>query len=104
MSDLVDFEDLAQLDSHDLRSVFGQVTSDELLDALAGSTPGVRRQLLTKLVPSSAASMEASLLSHGPVSFEAVQAAQRTLVEALCRLSRGGQVAFDDPADMEMVA
>ena len=104
MSDMVDFEDLVQLDSHDLRSVFGQVTSGEILDALAGSSPGVRRQLLTKLVPSLASSLEGQLLAHGPVSFETVQTAQRNLVEALCRLSRGGQVAFDDPADMEMVA
>ena len=104
MSDLVDFEDLAQLDSHDLRSVFAQVTSDEILDALAGSTPGVRRQLLAKLVSATATSIEAALDTHGPVSFEAVHSAQRGLVEALCRLSRGGQVAFDDPADFEMVA
>lgn len=104
MSDLVDFEDLAQLDTHDLRSVFAQVSSDELLDALGGSTPGVRRQLLAKLVPSAAAVIEADLLNHGPISFEAVQTAQRILVEALCRLSRAGQVAFDDPADLEMVA
>ena len=104
MSDLVDFEDLAQLDAHDLRSVFGQVDSTEILDALAGSTLGVRRMLLTKLAPASAASLEASLTDHGPVSFETVHSAQRSLVEALCRLSRGGQVAFDDPADMEMVA
>ena len=37
---------------------------------------------------------------RGTVGFVVVQAAQRSLVEALCRLSRGGQVAFDDPADM----
>ncbi len=84
--------------------MFQQVSGDEMLDALAGSPLGVRRMLLTKLVPSSAASLEARLDAHGPVSFEAVHAAQRALVEALCRLSRGGQVAFDDPADMEMVA
>jgi flagellar motor switch protein FliG len=104
LSDLVDFEDLAQLDAPDLRAVFGQVAGGDILDALAGSTLGVRRQLLSKLVPASAASIEAQLDAHGPVSFEAVHTAQRALVEALCRLSRAGQVAFDDPADMEMVA
>ena len=45
-------------------------------------------------------SMAAEVASHGPVAVPAVHAAQRTLVEALCRLCRGSQVAFDDPADM----
>ena len=104
MSDLVDFEDLAQLDAPDLRAVFAQVASGDILDALAGASLGVRRLLLTKLVPANSASLEVQLANHGPVSFEDVHTAQRALVEALCRLSRGGQVAFDDPADMEMVA
>ena len=105
MSDLVDFEDLAQLDNADLRAVFGQVTEDEVLDALAGTSLGLRRRFLTKLPVSSATRLEAEINAHGPVGFLAVQAAQRTLVDALCRLSRGSQVAFDDPADLaDMVA
>ena len=62
-----------------------------------------RRQFLTKLRPESAAKLEAEIVEHGPVGFLTVQAAQRNLIEALCRLSRGGQVAFDDPDDL-MVA
>jgi flagellar motor switch protein FliG len=100
LSDLVDFEDLAQLDGADLRAVFGQVSDIDVLDALAGTGLGVRRMILTKLPPDSAARLEAEVDSHGPVAFPAVRAAQRVLVEALCRLSRGSQVAFDDPADM----
>ena len=103
MSDMVDFEDLAQLDGPDLRAVFGQVTDLDILDALAGTTLHVRRQFLTKLSPASAAKLEAEVDEHGSVNFLTVQAAQRNLVEALCLLSRGGQVAFDDPADL-MVA
>ncbi len=100
MSDLVDFEDLAQLDGPDLRAVFGQVSADDILDALAGTPLGVRRQILTRLQPASAARIEAEVDAHGPVDFVTVHAAQRNLVEALCRLSRCSQVAFDDPADM----
>ena len=104
MSDLVDFEDLAQLDGPDLRAVFGQVADDDVLDALAGATPGILRMFLTKLQPASAARLEAELIAHGPVGPIHARSAQRNLVEALCRLSRGSQVAFDDPADMDMVA
>ena len=43
LSDLVDFEDLAQLDGADLRAVFGQVPDIDVLDALAGTGLGVRR-------------------------------------------------------------
>ena len=105
MSDLVDFEDLAQLDGGDLRAVFGQVTTDEVLDALAGTSLGLRRRFLTRLTVTQATKLETQINNHEPVGFLTVQAAQRSLVEALCRLSRGGQVAFDDPADLaDMVA
>lgn len=100
MSDLVDFEDLALLDGRDLRAVLKQVPLREVLDALAGLSAALRRNLLLKLPPATSARLEKHVATHGPVSFEAVQAAQRALVEAMCRLSRAGQVAFDDPADM----
>jgi flagellar motor switch protein FliG len=100
LSDLVEFEDLEQLDATDLRAVLDQVPTPQVLDALVGSRPGVRQHLLTKLPQSSATRLEAQINSHGPVSFETVKTAQRFVVETLCRLSRGGQVAFDDPEDM----
>ena len=103
MSDMVDFEDLAELDGGDLKAVFGQVEGHDVLDALAGTTLHMRRQFLTKLRPESAARLEAEIVEHGPVEVMTVAAAQRNLVEALCRLSRAGQVAFDDPDDL-MVA
>lgn len=100
LSDLVDFEDLGLLDGGDLRAVFGQVTLDQVLDALVGTTSGFRKRLLTKLPVASASQLEAQITTHGPVPFRTVHSAQRELVDALCRLSRGGQVAFDDPEDM----
>ena len=100
MSDLVEFEDLELLDGNDLRAVLDQVPPTQVLDALVGARPGMRRQLLTKLSQSSAVELEARINAHGPVSFETVHFAQRAVVDTLCRLSRGGQVAFDDPEDM----
>ncbi len=100
MSDLVDFEDLGYLDGGDLRAVFDQVATDEVLDALAGTPAGLRHLLLNKLRSASAHELEAQINSHGPVAFESVQSAQRTVVDVLCRLSRNGQIAFDDPEDM----
>src|SRR3954470_9957405 len=83
LSDLVDFEDLAQLDGADLRAVFGQVDDIDVLDALAGTGLGVRRMILSKLPPATAARLDAEVDGHGPVAFPAVHAAQRSLVEAL---------------------
>ena len=100
MSDLVAFEDLGLLDGNDLRAVFNQVSGEQVLEALIGTPAGLRRLLLTKLPPASAARLEAQIDAHHPVPFEAVQTAQRVVVETLCRLSRWGQVAFDDPEDM----
>ena len=100
MSDLVDFEDLGLLDGSDLRAVFAQVEPDQVLEALVGIPAGHRHHLLTKLPATSATRLEAQVNSHGPVSFEAVHTAQRAVIDALCRLSRAGQIAFDDPEDM----
>ena len=100
MSELVDFEDLGQLDGGDLRAVLDQVSPDQVLDALVGTPTALRQQLLTKLPAASATRLEAQINAHGPVPFESVWNAQRAVVDALCRLSRCGQVAFDDPEDM----
>jgi flagellar motor switch protein FliG len=100
LSDLVEFDDLELLDGSDLRAVLGQVPDDQVLDALVGTRPSMLRQLLTKLPQSSARELEDRINAHGPVAFESVHSAQRAVVETLCRLSRGGQVAFDDPEDM----
>ena len=94
--DLVDFEDLELLDSSDLRAVFGVLTHDQALDALVGTRPGFRQLLLGKLPSRFVEELE----THGPVTVEAALAAQREVVDALCRLSRGGIIAFDHPADM----
>lgn len=105
MSNLVDIEDLGELDPGDLKAVFSQVEPECLIVALVGCSAGVRQQLLTKLSNAQASALEARVSAHGPVSFEAVHSAQRDLIETLCRLSRSGQVAFDDPEDMlDMVA
>ncbi|MFO0950602.1 MAG: FliG C-terminal domain-containing protein [Isosphaeraceae bacterium] len=99
-NDLVDFEDLDLLDGGDLRAVFEQVPTTQVVDALNGLKPGMRQHLLTKLPTASATRLEAELHSRGPVSTERTRVAQRAVVETLCRLSRGGIVAFDHPADM----
>jgi len=100
LSDLVDSEDLEDLDGGDLKAVLGQVGADDVLAALVGARAGFRDRLLTKLPRDVARRLEAQLATFGPVSLERARAAQRALVEALCRLSRGGQIAFDDPEDM----
>ncbi len=100
MSDLVDFEDLDGLDGGDLRAVFEEVGPDQMLEALIGSPVHVRQRLLTKLSRPSAERIIAEIDEHAPISFEAAVAAQRAVVETLCRLGRTGVVAFDDPEDM----
>ncbi|HMB04392.1 MAG TPA: FliG C-terminal domain-containing protein [Isosphaeraceae bacterium] len=100
MSELVNIEELGLLESADLRAVFDQVAEAQVLEALIGVAPSLRDQLLAKLAPSSATRWEAKLHAHRSVPSEAVESAQRAVIEALCRLSRSGQVAFDDPDDM----
>jgi flagellar motor switch protein FliG len=103
LSEYIEFDDLDLLDGGDLRAVFSQVSTDQVLEALAGSPASLRHQLLGKLPGASATEIEAQVVAHGPVSLDNVRQAQQAVLEALQRLSRTGIVAFDDPADM-MVA
>ncbi|MDE2508396.1 MAG: hypothetical protein KGM43_14380, partial [Planctomycetota bacterium] len=96
MSDLVEFEDLELLDGNDLRAVLDQVPEAQVLEALAGVQPSMRAHLLTKLPSSSATLLFDRINARGPVAFESARTAQRAVVETLCRLSRVGQIAFDD--------
>jgi flagellar motor switch protein FliG len=100
LSDLVEIDDLGLLDGHDLRAVFSQVSEPEIVDALSGTEPALRAQLLRKLAPAQASRLAAEIDARGSVEPVAIRLAQETVVAALCRLSRCGQVAFDVPGDM----
>lgn len=97
---LVDFEDLTLLDGGDLRAVLGEVTEDQVADALLGIPAGLQRQLLNKLPQAVAARLERRIDPRESIPFDAVLDAQRSIIDALCRLSRGAQIAFDVPEDM----
>ena len=100
MSEFVIFDDLGLLDGSDLRAVFAQVPPVQVLDALVGASANQRHRLLTKLPASTSTKLRTLIEVHGPVSFEAVHDAQGAVVNALRRLARNGQIAFDDPEDM----
>jgi hypothetical protein len=100
LSDLVVIDDLNFLDGSDLRAVFQQVTEPQILAALSGVTPLLRKQLLEKLPVATARRLETLVNDQGLATPEAVASAERALIDALYRLSRGGQVAFDVPEDM----
>jgi flagellar motor switch protein FliG len=100
LSDVVAFEDLGDLDGNDLRAVFDQVSREQLVEAFSGAAPGVRRLLFAKLPTASATALEAQVVAHGTVALGLASSAQRAVIDALCRLSRTGQVAFDHPDDI----
>jgi flagellar motor switch protein FliG len=100
LSSLVEFEDLALLDGGDLRAVFGQIDADQVVEALSGAPAWLRQRLLASLPASMAGPIEAELLARGPIAPEIVVRAQHAAIDALCRLSRGGYIAFDDPEDL----
>jgi flagellar motor switch protein FliG len=100
LSDLVEIDDLGLLDGHDLRAVFSQISRPQLVEALSGTDPALRAQLLRKLPHTLATRLAAEIDARGAVESAAVRLAQGTVVAVLCRLSRCGQVAFDIPGDM----
>jgi flagellar motor switch protein FliG len=104
---LVEIDDLDQLDAADLRAVLAQVDPDRVTAALIGLEPRLRRRLLGRLPRGTAQALDAPRESPAvaPLSAERVHAARRSVVDALCRLARRGQIAFDHPEDiLDMVA
>jgi hypothetical protein len=55
---------------------------------------------MLKMTRGPAARIAAGLDGREPIPIESARAAQRAVVDALCRLGRAGVVAFDDPEDM----
>jgi flagellar motor switch protein FliG len=100
LSDLVEIDDLGLLDGHDLRAVFSQISEPQLVEALSGTDPSLRAQLLKKLSPVQAIRLAAEIDVRGSIEPNCVRLAQDAVIEVLCRLSRCGQVAFDIPGDM----
>lgn len=89
-------EDLVELGANDLRAVFQDVGPECVVLALSDAEPGLRRRLLTRWRPRGPRPGEA----HPEASPDRVRSAQLALTEAVCRLSRCGQIAFDHPDDI----
>jgi hypothetical protein len=90
----VDLEDLAALGAGDLRAVLDEVGPERAVLALSEVDPALRRRLLTRWRP------RPPRPEDQPPSADQVRSARAAVVEALCRLSRGGQIAFDPPDDI----
>ena len=101
---LVEIEDLDQLDPADLRAVFAEVEPQRVVLALAGIEPGLRKRLLARL-PRGSVDPALAQPQVPPRAADEVQEARLSVVDALCRLARRGQIAFDHPEDvLDMVA
>ena len=100
MSESTVFDDLEMLDGGDLKAVFEQVTKEEAVAALWGAQAALRGRLLLKLSKRYATPMQQAIDAAEHFSFEEVRNAQHRLVDAMCQLSRTGQIAFDVPEDM----
>lgn len=89
-------EELAELAADDLRAVFREVGPERAILALADAEPALRRRLLARWRPGGARDVEA-----GPgASPDEIRRARHAVAEAVCRLSRVGQIAFDHPDDI----
>ena len=104
---------LAQIDPRPFQATLDQATAKKVQDEaqlanakldlqryvnLATRDFATKQQLDTQ--QASVDQLEAQINAYGTVPFESAKNAQRAVVDALCRLSRAGQVAFNDPEDM----
>ena len=100
MSESTTFDDLELLDGSDLKAVFRNMNSDEVVAALWGTPIGLRGRLLRKLHKRDSVGIEKQIAECEHFTFEQVRNAQQKAVTIMCHMSRSGQIAFDAPEDM----
>lgn len=100
MSETTEFDDLNLLDAADVAAVFDQVPQDDVVAALWGAPAGLRVRLVNRLRRPQTQVIEQAIAAIEHLTFEQVRGAQQRIVAAMCRLSRGGQIAFDPAEDM----
>jgi flagellar motor switch protein FliG len=100
MSESMEFDDLELLERGDLDAVLKALEPAEVVAAFWGVSSGMRCRLLGKLPRRSAAKIQQDMSATEHVSFEQVRGAQQKVIAIMCRLSRGGQIAFDVPEDL----
>jgi flagellar motor switch protein FliG len=86
------FEDIKQLDDRSIRELLKEISNDELILALKGSSEDLKDKFFSNLSERAATMIREDLEIMGPVKLSDVEAAQMSIVKAVRRLEAEGRI------------
>ncbi len=87
------FENLLDLDDRSVQRLLREVTTEQLVVALKGSTAEIKALMLRNMSKRAAEALEEDLEARGPMRVSDVEAAQKEIVSTVRRLSDEGEIA-----------
>ena len=91
---MFDFESLNNLDDRGMQSVLREVSSETLVLALKGGSPGLRERVFKNMSSRAAEMLREDMESRGPVRLTEVETAQKEIVAVVDRLVEEGTVVM----------
>ena len=92
------FENLLELDDKAIQRLLREVSSDDLVAALKGAPGEIKAMFLRNMSKRAAEVLEEDLEARGPMRVSDVEAAQKTILTAVRRLSEDGEIALGGEA------
>jgi flagellar motor switch protein FliG len=87
------FENLLDLDDRSIQRLLREVTTEQLVVALKGSTAEIKALMLRNMSKRAAEALEEDLEARGPMRVSDVEAAQKDIVATVRRLGEEGEIA-----------
>ncbi len=100
---IMPFERLAQLDKRSLQTLLSEVSNDDLVLALKGAEPYVKKTFLKNMAAKSADILKDELESKGPVKIANVIEAQKRIINLAKKLASEDKIIISTKVDSGVV-
>lgn len=97
------FENLLEMDDRSLQTLLRDVTSEQLLLALKGTTDPVKEKVFQNMSKRAADLLKDDLSAKGPVKVVEVEHAQKAVINLARRLSEEGKISLGARGGEEMI-
>lgn len=96
---MFDFESLNNLDDRGMQTVLREVSSDCLVLALKGASPGLRERVFKNMSSRAAEMLREDMESRGPVRLAEVEMSQKEVISIVDRLVEEGTIVMQGKGD-----
>jgi flagellar motor switch protein FliG len=97
------FENLVDVDGRSIQTLLREVSTENLMLALKGTTEKVREKILSNMSKRAAELLKDDLDSQGPVKVSEVEDAQKIILNAARKLAEEGKISLGTKGGEEMI-